>query len=391
MSERPLYLLEPTDPGLAWAPFAGVRPIGELRAGIWKVRERWEGVLGVEAVGILGDHCAGFVEGSEPPVQPIRPIEGPAIIAASWFAAAGAPIEIEEGTARLTHEGATVAWIVAAGARWEAPHEDGAAQEVEGLVLRGAYDLLTSLEHLLPGDCSDFLGQRGDAIPDGSVVIGEAADVVLLGAAVEPGVVFDTRGGAIVVDEGAQVRHGSRLEGPLYIGPSTLVLGGDVKGSVIGPHCRVRGEVSTSVLLGFANKAHDGFLGHSVLGHWVNLGAGTTTSNLKNTYGEVCLEPAGARIDTGRQFLGSLIGDHAKTAIGTMLGTGTVVGAGANVFGGTPGKWIPPFAWGAAGRERVTEEGFLRTAGRVLPRRHVELTPERSASLTATYRRLTAP
>lgn len=391
MSERPLYLLEPTNPGPAWAPFTGVRPLSELRAGLWKVRERWEGVLGEEAVGILGDHCAGFHEGGEPPVQPLRPVEGPAIIAASWFAAAGAPLQLPDAVSRLVHEGQTVAWILGAGERWEAPHDEGPAEEVEGLALHGAWDLLTALEHLLPGDCSDFLSQGGDPIPDGSIVIGEAAEVVLLGASVEPGVVFDTRAGAIVVDEGAQVRHGSRLEGPLYIGPATLVLGGDVKGSVVGPHCRVRGEVSTSLLLGFANKAHDGFLGHSVLGHWVNLGAGTTTSNLKNTYGEVCLEPEGTRIDTGRQFLGSLLGDHAKTAIGTMLGTGTIVGAGANVFAGPPGKWVPPFAWGAAGRERVTEEGFLRTAGRVLPRRQVELTPERAASLTATYRRLTAP
>ena len=119
------------------------------------------------------------------------------------------------------------------------------------------------------------------------------------------------------------------------------------------------------------NKAHDGFVGHSVVGHWVNLGAGTTTSNLKNTYGAVRLEVAGTRIETGRSNLGTLFGDHAKTAIGTMLATGTVVGAGANVFGAaTPPKYVPPFAWGCAG-ERVTEDGFLRVAERVMARRDV--------------------
>jgi hypothetical protein len=126
-----------------------------------------------------------------------------------------------------------------------------------------------------------------------------------------------------------------------------------------------------------------------VVGTWVNLGAGTTTSNLKNTYGEVQLEIAGQRLATGRQFLGTLFGDHAKTAIGTLLGTGTAVGAGANIFGSeSVPKYVPPFAWGAGGRERMTEEGFLRVAERVLPRREVAFTAERRASLSALYQRL---
>ncbi len=122
-------------------------------------------------------------------------------------------------------------------------------------------------------------------------------------------------------------------------------------------------------------------MGHSVLGHWVNLGAMTTTSNLKNTYGEVALDVAGTRLASGRQFLGSLIGDHAKTAIGTLLPTGTVVGAGANVFGSANApKYVPPMAWGSEGAERMTEDGFLKVAERVMPRRDVAFTPERRAS-----------
>jgi UDP-N-acetylglucosamine diphosphorylase/glucosamine-1-phosphate N-acetyltransferase len=388
MSDRTLYLLEPTEPGAAWAPFAGVRPVAELRAGIWRIRERWEGILDAETAAILGDHCAGFYEGAEPPVQPRAAVDGPCIVAASWFAPSGESLDLDPDARRLTHEGVTVAWIVDEGAQWDGEHEEGEAQEVDGLLLHGAYDLLTALEHLLPADCADFLAAGGDELPSGSIVIGEPSEVVLLGAFVEPGVVFDTRGGGIVVDEGAQVRSGARLEGPLYVGPQSIILGGDVRGSVFGPQCRVRGEVSACLFHGYVNKAHDGFVGHSVLGAWVNLGAGTTTSNLKNTYGEVRLEPAGERLETGRQFLGSLIADHAKTAIGTMLGTGTVIGAGANVFGDAPPKWVPPFAWGSHGKDRLTEEGFLTIAGRVLPRRQVELTPERVAGLTATYRRL---
>ena len=128
-----------------------------------------------------------------------------------------------------------------------------------------------------------------------------------------------------------------------------------------------------------------------MVGHWVNLGALTTTSNLKNTYGPVRLEVAGERIETGRQNLGTLFGDHAKTAIGTMLATGTVVGAGANVFGPpTPPKYVPPFAWGGAGDGRLTSDGFLRVAERVMTRRNVALTPERRLSLERTFARGTA-
>ena len=152
------------------------------------------------------------------------------------------------------------------------------------------------------------------------MVLGDPADVVVLGAAVEPGVVFDVRHGAVVLDEASRsgTAPGSRVR--FTSGPGTRLLGGFIRASVFGPECRVRGEIAASVFLGYANKAHDGFVGHSVVGHWVNLGAGTTTSNLKNTYGPVRLEVAGDRIETGRLNLGTLFGDHAKTAIGTMLG-----------------------------------------------------------------------
>jgi NDP-sugar pyrophosphorylase family protein len=186
------------------------------------------------------------------------------------------------------------------------------------------------------------------------------------------------------------VRSGTRLEGPTYVGAGTRVLGGFVRGSVFGPECRVRGEIASTVFLGYSNKAHDGFVGHSVVGHWVNLGAGTTTSNLKNTYGPVRLEVSGAKIETGRTNLGTLFGDHAKTAIGTMLATGSVVGAGANVFGATvPPRHVPAFAWGCTG-DRVTEDGFLSIARRVLARREVVWTDTMHDSLRRTYARSAA-
>jgi UDP-N-acetylglucosamine diphosphorylase/glucosamine-1-phosphate N-acetyltransferase len=383
-----LYLLEPEPAGAEWAPFAGVRPIAELRAGIWRIRERWEAALQTDAVGILGTHVEGFREGDEPEVRSPGPILGPAIIAASWFAPTGAPIEWTGDIRRLTHAGSTIAWVVPAGERWSGARAGGSALEVEGLLLRGAYDLITALEQLLPADCADFKAAPVAAISEGSLILGDPSDVLSLGARVEPGVVFDVRHGAVVLDEGAEVRQGTRLEGPVYVGPATRVLGGFIRQSVFGPECRVHGEIAASLFLGYANKSHDGFVGHSVVGHWVNLGAGTTTSNLKNTYGPVRLDVDGVRIESGRLNLGTLFGDHAKTAIGTMLATGTVVSAGANVFGAqTPPKHVRPFAWGCTGMERLTEDGFLRIAERVMSRRNVELSPERRESLRRTFLR----
>jgi hypothetical protein len=159
--------------------------------------------------------------------------------------------------------------------------------------------------------------------------------------------------------------------------------------SSIGDHCKVRGEFSNTIVIGHSNKGHAGFVGHSYLGRWVNLGALTTTSNLKNTYGPVQIwTPIGVRT-TGQQFLGTLFGDHAKTGIGTMLSTGTVMGAGANVFGAnTPPKAIPPFAWGTAEPfETYDVAKFLVVAGRAMARRHVELGDKASKQLTEAHKR----
>ncbi|HWA16005.1 MAG TPA: putative sugar nucleotidyl transferase [Gemmatimonadales bacterium] len=386
-----LYLLEPERPRPHWIPFAGVRPVAELRAGVWKIRERWEAALDLETRAILGDHIAHFHEGFEPACQAAGPIDGPAIIAASWFAPTGAPIILGGTTRRLTAGGHPVGWVVPSGQRWTGPDEAGEAQEIDGLTLRGTWDLLLALDRYLANDCLGFGAGPRDPVPTGAIVLGDPNLILTHRARIEPGVVFDTHAGAIVLEAGVEVRHGTRLEGPLYAGPGSRLLGDHIRFSSIGPRCNVKGEVSNAIFTGYSNKGHDGFVGHTVLGHWVNLGAGTTTSNLKNTYGEVQLELDGVRVKTGRQFLGSLIGDHAKTAIGTMLPTGTVIGAGASVFGnGSVPKEVRPFAWGIEGSERLHEEGFLTIAERVMPRREVEFTAARRAALSATWKKLTA-
>jgi UDP-N-acetylglucosamine diphosphorylase/glucosamine-1-phosphate N-acetyltransferase len=382
-----LYLLDPAV-SPAWAPFQDSRPVAELRAGAWLIRERWEAVADGESRAIFApEHLHAFVEEGAPPVGPRQPVRGPALVGRSDFAPSGVPPDLGPGPARLINDDEAVGWWVPGGHTWtgeDAPGEDVA---IEGMRMHGAYDLITALEALLVPDVADFAGQKSDPVPDGCTLLGEPDEAILLGAGVEPGVVFDTRRGGIVLEQQVYVRSGTRLEGPLYVGPGTELVGGPIAGSAIGPRCRVRGELSASVFLGFANKAHDGFVGHSVLGRWVNFGAGTTTSNLKNTYGPVRLEPGTERVETGRQFLGSLVGDHAKTAIGTLLPTGAVIGVGANVFGrpNVP-KYVPPFAWGLEGG-RMTEDGFLTVARRVMPRRQVEVTDQVAAMLAAAHRR----
>ena len=382
-----LYLLEPDTESSDWAPFGGVSPVAEWRVGAYRIRERWERVFGLPVTAIIDNRMAGYTDVDSPAVEPAAEISGPAIVAYAGFAPR--LVDSPDTTfSRLSSNGRSVAWRVAEGATWNGPHDTGESCPIEGLVLESAADILDGLDTLLGEDLRLLAASATSTVPPATIVLGAAEDIVLRNAEVEPGVVFDVRGGPVVID-GGTVFSGTRLKGPLYVGAGTMILGGSLGNSAIGPECRVRGEVASCVFMGYANKAHDGFLGHSVVGHWANLGALTTTSNLKNTYGTVRLQTDGPRWDTGRQFLGSLIGDHAKIAIGTMLGTGTIVGAGANVFGaGQVPKYVPPFAWGTTGDDLMNSQGFLTVASRVMPRRGVEWTAEREASLAAVHARM---
>lgn len=382
-----LLLFEPEDADERWQPFKSVRPVAELRAGAWRIRERWERATGLRAEAIIGDSVAGFTDVDSPPVVRRGAVAGPALLAASDFVPDEAPIVVPHGVTRLVAHGRTAALVITEGEPAQELHEIGSAREIAGRWVQGTFDLLECLDSLLSADCAAVSATV--PLPAQSLVLGDPAQVRLASDAVEPGVVFDVRHGAIAILPGAEIRSGTRLEGPCWIGAGARIVGGFIRQSVIGPRCVVRGEVSNSVFLGYANKAHDGFVGHSVIGHWVNLGALTTTSNLKNTYGAVRLDLPQGRIETGSQFVGSLIGDHAKTAIGTLFSTGSVIGAGASVFGDRrPPRWLRPFAWGSDGETQTTEAGFLSTARRVMPRREVAVTPAHEAWLSALYRAL---
>jgi len=281
----------------------------------------------------------------------------------------------------------------------------GAIGEVKGWWLENVWDFIRFLPDMLASDIA-MAAQQPDVVaaaaryslPAHVTVIGKHPVVILASESlsapgtpsaetqIEPHVVLDATAGPILIRQRAHIHAFTRINGPCYIGADVNVMGGDISGSSIGDVCRVRGELSNSIFAGYANKGHDGFVGHSYIGRWVNLGAGTITSNLKNTYGTVTLwTPAGMR-DTGMQFLGTLFGDHVKTGIGLRLTTGTVLGAGANVYGTMPPKVVAPFSWGDAAPYTVYQaDKFLETAGRMMSRRHVELTERASRHLSSVH------
>jgi UDP-N-acetylglucosamine diphosphorylase/glucosamine-1-phosphate N-acetyltransferase len=196
-------------------------------------------------------------------------------------------------------------------------------------------------------------------------------------ARIDPFVVADTSNGPVVIDRDAVVTSFTRLEGPCYVGPRAQVFAAQLRGgTTVGPNCRVGGEVAASILHGYANKYHEGFLGHSYVGEWVNLAAGTHTSDLRNDYGEVKVMVNGVLTPTGRHKVGCYVGDHAKSGLGSLINTGTNVGAFANLLpsGALLPKFVPSFSWVEHGR--VTDRGDLAalfaTAERVMERRGEE-------------------
>lgn len=204
-------------------------------------------------------------------------------------------------------------------------------------------------------------------------------------ATIGAGTVLDATDGPIVIEEGVRIFPNSTIMGPSVIGKNSLVkIGAKIyEGTTIGPTCKVGGEIENSIVLSYSNKQHDGYLGHSYLGSWVNLGADTNTSDLKNDYSNVKVFPENEEIDTGSMFVGLLMGDHSKSAINTQFNTGTVVGVSCNIFdSGFPPKWIPNFCWGgASGMQHYRSDRAIDVAQKVMQRRKMDLLPSEESLL----------
>jgi UDP-N-acetylglucosamine diphosphorylase / glucose-1-phosphate thymidylyltransferase / UDP-N-acetylgalactosamine diphosphorylase / glucosamine-1-phosphate N-acetyltransferase / galactosamine-1-phosphate N-acetyltransferase len=374
-----------------WRPFTLTRPAGELLFGTLTLRRRAELALELDCAGhITSPTLAGFDEPWAPPVlgADALPADADRLFLRSRFAAE--PADLPDGDALLVHDGRVVGVQLAAGTPppgagffldpdRHAP--DLPAHELPGELIDPMWTLMSRNPERLARDLADL---EPSELPGHVARLGNGA--VSLGRDVHlaPGVVFDTRDGPIRLDDGVDVRPFTCLTGPAFVGAGSSVLGGVVGASSIGPRCKIRGEVEAVVVLGYTNKAHDGFLGHAYLGMWVNLGAFTTNSDLKNNYGTVRIWTPQGDVDTGESKIGCFLGDHVKTAIGTLLNTGTVVEAGANVFGNAPPKYVPPFSWGTA--ESVYDRAaFLDTARTVMARREVALSDRQAGLLEAAW------
>ncbi|MEX2472459.1 MAG: putative sugar nucleotidyl transferase [Gemmatimonadota bacterium] len=371
-----------------WAPFSSTRPVGEILFGAMTLRARAERATGLTCAGHLtSEQLSGFDEpGAAGVLTPAeaRELRGPRLLLSSRCALDLKGLALPDGPAALVLDDATVGWLLPEGA----PMPDEAALlepdtaggpegrvKVRGRMVEAPWTLVRDNPVQLRED-AHALGWPDTGTPTDVLRIGEGVLSLAPDAVIEPGVTIDLRAGPVRLEAGARVEGPARLVGPLHIGPSSIVFGGHVGSSSIGPVCKLRGEIADCVVLGYVNKAHDGYLGHALVGRWVNLGAFTTNSDLKNNYGSVSVWTPDGPTNTGLMKVGCFLGDHVKTGIGTVLNTGTVIGAGSNVFGGRmPPSHVPPFSWGeGADLTEYRLDKFLEGAERAMARRDVPLT-----------------
>jgi UDP-N-acetylglucosamine diphosphorylase/glucosamine-1-phosphate N-acetyltransferase len=394
-------------------PLALCRPIWELRCGMTTLAEKMVGQVGTGDVAcFVPPYMADVYRG-----QTSRPVNDPTCLSGDDLLIVNARVKASEFSVECT------------GPSQMALDEDGdclfariSKEDLAKLSTESIDTLLESAKSNLPrADAEvptwqytwdlvlanpeeltkDFAagGRSGieGTVEEPKALRGSANDVyVAPGALIHPMVVIDAAEGPVYIDEDAEIHPFTRIEGPCYIGKKSILLGAKCReGNSIGPVCRVGGEVEESIIHGHSNKYHDGFLGHAYVGEWVNLGALTTNSDLKNDYGSVEVILDGRTpIDTGSTKVGSLIGDHTKTSIGTLLNTGSYVGSMALIAAtGKPlPKFIPSFAWFLEG---VVTKGFgkrklYQTAATAMGRRKQQWTPALEAMWTEIFN-ITAP
>ena len=235
-------------------------------------------------------------------------------------------------------------------------------------------------------------GKKSRQIAPSNQIIGPISNIFLEEGVKMECCILNTHGGPIYIGANTEVMEGVKLRGPIAIGENCILkMDAKIYGpTTFGPGCRIGGEISRSIFIGNSNKAHDGYLGDSVIGEWCNLGADTNNSNLKNNYSEVKLWSYNSeRFEkTGQQFVGMMMGDHSKCAINTMFNTGTVVGVAANIFGsGFPRNFIPDFSWGGPGAPYRTYKysDACETAAIVMARRNYTFTDLDKAILYHIY------
>ncbi|MEN9336481.1 MAG: hypothetical protein RLZZ500_1468 [Bacteroidota bacterium] len=357
----------------ALLPFTFTRPVCDLRVGILTLREKWEKYLGYTTTTLTEEYLSEK--------YPMVEMEANVLINGAY---SPNPVLVEmvrnlEANQAILHGEDVIAFFTH-DTQEEVDFDTYEILEYEGEVLKieHTWDIFAKNDAAIREDFELLTADRhSQPIPKSVNVIAPEHIFIEEGARLEF-VTLNASTGPIYIGKNAEIMEGSVIRGPFALCEEAQVkLATKIYGATtVGPHCRVGGEVSNSVLFAYSNKGHDGFLGNSVLGEWCNIGADSNNSNLKNNYEEVRLwsyETEGfAR--TGLQFCGLMMGDHSKCGINTMFNTGTVVGVSSNIFGsGFPRNFVPSFSWGgASGMTTYLTNKAFQTAKIVMARRHVE-------------------
>ncbi|MCX6292123.1 MAG: GlmU family protein [Bacteroidetes bacterium] len=369
------YILFDDETRLSLLPFTFTRPVAEIRIGILTIREKWEHYLDQPVSYITekflrdkfplkssGENM--LINGSVLPdknlLKEINGLKPGECLVKDEVLIAG----FVSGDVLSVME-----TVSAAGMTSTKEYTDALFK------INANWDIFSKNEQALK---DDFLlitqGKKSQPLSGTNRVMGAENIFIEAGARVECSVLNATSG-FIYIGKNAEVMEGSLIRGPFSLGEDSVIkMGTKIYGATtIGPHCKVGGEVSNSVLFGNSNKAHEGFLGNSVIGEWCNLGADSNNSNLKNNYSTVKVWSYREEnyVNTGLQFCGLMMADHSKCSINTMFNTGTVVGVSANVFGnGFPPKYIPSYSWGGSeGFSTYRIEEAIEVAQRVYERR----------------------
>jgi UDP-N-acetylglucosamine diphosphorylase/glucosamine-1-phosphate N-acetyltransferase len=374
-------------------PLTYTRPVSELRVGITTISEKWAAQFGGKVSYITQDYLSDKY-----------PIE----ISDDNFVINGAVLPNSKlcklisdlnNNEAIQKDGELIAARLDR-KQFQNLMEDNDIEELIGFELEEtpfdtinySWDIFSLNDKAIRNDF-EFLTQGRTSAPLSKTnqIVGDATLIFLEEGATVECSILNTKKGPIYIGKDAEIMEGCIVRGPLAMcDHSFLKMGAKIYGATtLGPHCKVGGEVNNAVLFGYSSKAHDGYLGNSVIGEWCNLGADTNTSNLKNTYEEVKLwdYTKNSFGRTGLQFLGLIMGDHSKAGINTMFNTGTVVGVSANVFGaGFPRNFIPSFTWGGPqGYETYDIKKAFYTMERVLSRREMDLSEEDRAILKHIY------
>lgn len=370
-------------------PFSYTRPVCEIRIGILTIREKWEKFLNTK----VSYQTEAYLS-----------LKFPKVITSDNVYINGKVCPNKDLITLITN--LEIGKAIKAGNDLIAYRTDSKHSVHPEILLKEALEV--DKNYISVKDPWDIFSKNGDAIKQDfdlivhgrasrilsstNTLIGKKEDVFIEEGAVVEAAILNTRSGPIYIGADAEIMEGSVIRGPFALCEhSALKLSTKVYGpTTIGPHSKVGGEINNSVIFGYSNKAHDGFLGNSVIGEWCNLGADTNNSNLKNNYGNVKLYnyKKAAMADTGLQFCGLMMADHSKCGINTMFNTGTVVGVGANIFGGGfPPTHIPSFSWGGAeGLETYKLDKLFETAERVYIRRNMHLSADEKNILKQVFK-----